>query len=130
VLARAIKAEPSIARTVLVLLTSGLDRDSDQLRAAGIVAHMHKPDTREQLHDCLVRLVGRGTKAAAANGPGRPADDAAGPETISQPILESRGSVLIVEDNPVNQRVAQAMITKLGYRVQVAGNGRLALDLL
>ncbi len=38
--------------------------------------------------------------------------------------------VLVVEDNVVNQRVAVLMLERLGLRVDVAGNGREAVDLL
>jgi len=41
---------------------------------------------------------------------------------------ESR--LLLVEDNFVNQRVAVYMLTKLGYRVDVAPHGREAIDML
>jgi CheY-like chemotaxis protein len=36
--------------------------------------------------------------------------------------------VLVVEDNPVNQAVAAAMLEALGYRFDLAANGREALD--
>ena len=36
--------------------------------------------------------------------------------------------LLVVEDNPVNQRVAQHMLLKLGHTVDVAQNGRDALE--
>ena len=36
--------------------------------------------------------------------------------------------VLIVEDNLVNQKVAQRMVEKLGYEADVVENGRLAVD--
>ena len=38
--------------------------------------------------------------------------------------------VLVVEDNPVNQRVAQAMLKKLGIASEVAENGVVALERL
>jgi len=36
--------------------------------------------------------------------------------------------VLLVEDNPVNQKVAQAFLEKLGFLVETAGNGQEAFD--
>ncbi len=36
--------------------------------------------------------------------------------------------VLIVEDNPVNQRVAETMLLRGGYQVTIAANGREALN--
>jgi PAS domain S-box-containing protein len=41
-----------------------------------------------------------------------------------------RRRVLLVEDSPVNQLVAKGMLHRLGYSVDVAGNGVEALDLL
>jgi two-component system, sensor histidine kinase and response regulator len=38
--------------------------------------------------------------------------------------------VLLVEDNPVNQKVAQAMLAKLGMPVVLANDGREAVDLV
>ncbi|MEP6961251.1 MAG: response regulator, partial [Acidobacteriota bacterium] len=38
--------------------------------------------------------------------------------------------LLLVEDNPVNQRVVLAMLRKRGYRIDVANNGQEALDML
>jgi signal transduction histidine kinase/ActR/RegA family two-component response regulator len=37
--------------------------------------------------------------------------------------------VLLVEDNPINQLLAKAILTNLGHQVETAGDGREALDL-
>jgi len=38
-------------------------------------------------------------------------------------------SILLVEDNPVNQKMTSLMLSKAGYCVEVAGNGEEALEL-
>jgi signal transduction histidine kinase/CheY-like chemotaxis protein len=37
--------------------------------------------------------------------------------------------VLLVEDNVVNQQVAKAILTKIGYEVVIADNGKVAVDI-
>ena len=41
------------------------------------------------------------------------------PETPTQP----KETILVVEDNPVNQKVISAMLRRHGYRVEIANNG-------
>ncbi len=52
----------------------------------------------------------------------------ASPATQDNPVTHRH--ILLVEDNPVNQRVAAALLDKLGYRVTQAGDGQQALDAL
>ena len=52
---------------------------------------------------------------------------------IPTPILTSpnrRLSTLVVEDEQINQQILQAILTKLGHRSTIAGDGHLALELL
>jgi PAS domain S-box-containing protein len=51
--------------------------------------------------------------------------------TSPVPAVAGRGRrVLVVEDNIVNQRVAQRTLQKMGYAVELAGSGPAALQLL
>ena len=47
--------------------------------------------------------------------------------SLSEDIKTDTG-ILLVEDNPVNQKMARLMLTKAGYRVELAENGKKALD--
>ena len=61
-LARAIKIDPAIADTRLVVLTSlGQALSSAELKVAGIEAYLVKPVRQSRLFDCLVNVVGKST---------------------------------------------------------------------
>jgi signal transduction histidine kinase/CheY-like chemotaxis protein len=60
----------------------------------------------------------------------------AGPQAFEQvrqapqrTVQPSCLQVLLVEDNPINQLLAKAILTNLGHQVETAGDGREALDL-
>jgi len=125
-LARRIQADPAIADVRLVLLASlAARRQRAEAEAAGIVAHVMKPVRAARLNECL---------AAAMGAPARsqPAGEQRGRSTPSARMdgrrERPRGRILVAEDNPVNQRVAVAMVEKLGARADVAANGLEAVE--
>jgi signal transduction histidine kinase/DNA-binding response OmpR family regulator len=79
-----------------------------------------RPVRRNALLDACKRAIdGRDQTDSAAPSSDRP-NTAGG-------IRIGRGHVLIVEDNPTNQKVAALILTRAGLRVDVAGNGHEAV---
>jgi two-component system sensor histidine kinase/response regulator len=143
-LARAIHANPALAKVKLVMLTStNAIGKQDERQRAGILRCVNKPIRQSELFDVLSsalvstsrvtssqvtssqatssRLTSApitGTNAAQSEMPTRPAVHA---------NVALRGRVLLAEDNVINQQVAQAMLANLGFRVEIANNGEEAL---
>ena len=127
-LARAIKADPSIASTRLIILTSmGYMHSQDELKAAGVDAYLVKPVKQSRLFDCLVTVLGR---AAAEHVFSKPEKDSG----LSQPAPELTGArharILLAEDNIVNQKVALAQLKGLGFTADSVANGHEVLTAL
>jgi CheY-like chemotaxis protein/HPt (histidine-containing phosphotransfer) domain-containing protein len=127
-LAKAIKAQPGLAGTRLIMLTSTYAAGLPQERhEAGILRCINKPIRqselleviRDVLHD-LPASGGPATSPAATTRAQTPA--APGP-------LALQGAVLLAEDNPVNQEVAKGLLTQLGLRADIANNGAEAIAL-
>jgi signal transduction histidine kinase/CheY-like chemotaxis protein len=51
-------------------------------------------------------------------------------KSVADAPEKARARILVAEDNPVNQRVASHMLNKLGYRCDIASNGKEAVEML
>jgi two-component system sensor histidine kinase/response regulator len=120
-LARAIKADPAIADTRLLMLSSlGRGDDSGRLAAVGVSAYLVKPARQSDLLNALLGLLG--SKATARLSEHTDAD----PEA-----RVGRGArVLLAEDNLTNRYVASLMLSSLGCEVEAALNGEQAVAML
>jgi signal transduction histidine kinase/DNA-binding response OmpR family regulator/HPt (histidine-containing phosphotransfer) domain-containing protein len=80
----------------------------------------------------LVKPVRQAELAAALPGVGSvPAQRTDGPGVAEpQQGRESRYRLLLVEDHPLNQEVMKDMLDSLGFSIDVAENGQVALDML
>lgn len=115
-LAQAIRRNPAIAPTRLVLLTTMSARsEADEALAAGIEAYLTKPVRQSALYDCLATLLGQ---PAGAAGPSAKRDRP--PAIIGR---HRRLRLLLAEDNEVNQQVALGLLERFGHEVDVVGNG-------
>ncbi len=125
-LGRALAAQSELARVACLLLTPfGQRLDESTLRQARAAAWVTKPVRRAQLRRALI-------KAFEPQGePQAPLPSREGDPKSAPPMSEDAASgalVLLVEDNPVNQKLAIALLKRLGHRVDLACNGREAVD--
>jgi PAS domain S-box-containing protein len=109
----------------LIALSSLMERDAKRCKEAGFDGFLSKPIQREKLYQMLERLLGEKE------------DEVEKEEGVREKIItqysvreEMKHSVriLLAEDNPVNQKLAKMILTKAGYQVEVANNGKEAVE--
>ena len=88
---------------------------------ARVEAHLSKPVRLESLHSILSDLI-------SGDITGQLTDKKETESADSEQVCG--GKVLVVEDNEINQMVALGMLESLGYEVNTADNGLLALEAL
>ncbi len=116
-LAQAIKATQALANIPLVLLTSGLMPSAPEA-AQLFEACLLKPARQRQLLDTLARcLAGEGPRKLTPQG-----------RLTSSVVASKNITLLVVDDNPVNLKVACAMLARLGYQAETALDGREAVQ--
>lgn len=119
--ARRIKADPAIADTQLIMLTSvGAGNDAAKAIKNGISAYLSKPVPQSDLYAALLKGIGEH------------------PHNVSKQAIESAEKaqdkqkfnfhVLVAEDNLTNQYVAAGMLSFFGCKVDIASNGKEAVE--
>jgi two-component system sensor histidine kinase/response regulator len=122
-LTETLRSRPALNALPIVLLTSSAAAgDQERCNALRVAARLLKPVKHSLLLDNLMRLLAgasrlertptAGTKAAAGG-----------------PALQRGLSVLLAEDNAINQKFAVRLLEGAGHAVTVAGDGRQAVDL-
>jgi signal transduction histidine kinase/CheY-like chemotaxis protein len=111
-LARRLRAEETAPPRHLVLVSS----IGHTVEPGLFDATLTKPVRRQVLHDGLARVFGSAPPAVVERRP------------AAAPRATARGQrVLVVDDNRINQTVAQAVLTRSGYHVALAGSADDAL---
>ena len=130
-LARAIKADPALAPTRLILLTSqGQRGDAGAAQAAGYVAYLTKPVRESLLYACLLAVVTPPAQVPACEGTSAGQPALVTRHSLAEATARATARILVAEDNVINQKVAVRMLEKLGYRADLVANGLEALEAL
>jgi PAS domain S-box-containing protein len=141
-LARAIKADPTISGTSLVLLSSyGKRGDGATARGTGIAAYLEKPVRESQLYNGLLAVIAERTGGGGHFG-GQTTNlitkhslRDSSLAKCGSPQIKSKGKpgkarILVAEDNAINRKVALAQLESLGYATDIVCNGREAVRAL
>jgi len=122
-LAQAIRLQPHpMGRIPLLALTSSANQNGDLFQKAGFTGFLTKPARPGRLVDALSRIL-EARSASVFDHSIR----VKAPLT-SREISKRAVRILLVEDNPANQKLAQLILNKAGYEVETADNGREALQ--
>jgi signal transduction histidine kinase/chemotaxis response regulator CheB len=122
-LADQIHAAPAHKHLPMLMLTSLGDQLTEKVQAEhGLAGCLTKPLRMRQLQTAM-RAALRGAETEAEIDP-------ATPVVPGEKATRRIRSVLLVEDNLVNQKVAAVILKKLGCEVTIAANGQAALDTL
>jgi CheY-like chemotaxis protein len=123
-LIRRVKGDARFASVPSVLMTSiGRSAVTDRLRESGLAHCLTKPVKRSLLIETLTRALSH--RSAPAPSVSEPNAGGAAPSSAHPGVR-----VLLVEDNPVNQKVALRQLQKMGCRADAVGNGMEAVIVL
>jgi CheY-like chemotaxis protein len=116
-LAEQIRRDHAHHSATIMMLTSGsLLEDGRRCRALGLAAHLVKPIKQRDLFDAICLALG-----------GTPSTQVL-PQSAYALSDSAQGlTVLVAEDNPINQRLAKRLLEKHGHHVTLVENGREAL---
>ncbi len=109
------------AQPPIVVMVTAQGRETLSLRSPEEQARLHgflvKPVTASMLHDAV---------ADALSSRNHPPTTLPAPQEKTQPLRGLR--LLVVEDNLINQQVAQELLAQLGAHITLADNGQLGVD--
>jgi PAS domain S-box-containing protein len=119
-----IRKSPELATATIMMLTSAGHRgDAARCEELGVAAYLLKPVRQSELREAVARVLG-----ARPQGGAIPLITRFSLQDAREP--DAYLSVLLAEDNLVNQRLAVRLLEKRGHRVVVAGTGVEALRAL
>ena len=132
-LARHIKSDPAIRGTVLVILSSE-DISPNEMADMEIATFLKKPVRPSELLDVLAKAWGMPSPRIEADsiisGGKIETRINRGSPSRERELSVFSARLLVVEDNQVNQMVAKEILKKFGCRVDIASDGKEALDLM
>ena len=119
--------EPKLPALPMIALSSSLERDAQRCEKMGFKGFLSKPARREKLFQMMGRVLS-GDQSEKEHGQGEGGEKIHTQYSVREDLKHSV-RILLAEDNPVNQKLAKLMLGKAGYKVEVANNGREAVEM-
>ena len=122
--ARAIREMPITPLPHMVMVTAyGREEVLKEASLAGLEDVLIKPVSYSTMFDTMVQVLG-GTRDESQDE-----DQQAAP--LAQDLNAIKGSsILLVEDNEFNQQIANELLTDAGFKVDIAADGRISIEML
>ena len=118
-LAERMVQNPTMRNTAIIMLTSsGQPGDAQRCRELGFAGYLTKPVCQPELFDAIssaLQSVGNARSAISAES------------TKAAQAKKHSLTILLAEDNVVNQRLAVSLLEKAGHKVTIAKNGNQAV---
>jgi CheY-like chemotaxis protein len=105
---------------IIMLSSSGIPGDAQKCRELGIQGYLLKPASHDEIYEAICGVLNCG-RSGAGNIP------VITRHSIREAVKSL--SIMLVEDNKLNQQLALALLKKWGHRIDVANNGVEALEL-
>ncbi len=115
-----VRMTPGLRTTAIMMLTSATHQETVQrCRELGVACYLLKPVRQWELLAAIGTAIGKDGAAPS-------------PAATMKPPAKAHGglTILLAEDNAINQRVAVRTLERMGHSVVVANNGMEALALL
>ncbi|MEA2040791.1 MAG: response regulator [Thermodesulfobacteriota bacterium] len=117
--------QSSIRSLPMIALSSLMERDAKKCEEAGFDGFLSKPVNRKKMYQMVERIF---EKKKDEDKKDKADEHKIMTQYSVREEMKHSVTILLAEDNPVNQKLAKIMLTKAGYQVEVANNGREAVE--
>jgi signal transduction histidine kinase/ligand-binding sensor domain-containing protein/DNA-binding response OmpR family regulator len=119
------KLDPPISKLPLLALSSSTTKQSQKYRESGFDGFLPKPVQAQKLLRMIERLLQLEKNRVIKDS------DIKGQMITQHSLIEDvkhSAHILLAEDNPLNRKLANFMLTKAGYRLDTVENGKEAVE--
>jgi PAS domain S-box-containing protein len=125
-LGKMIKSDPTIRHIPIIMITFvGQRGDISMLQDIGFAAYLNKPVKQSLLHKSLQKIFNGKMSENIGHKPFNIITKFSITEEESR-----RNLILLVEDSEMNKKLASVYLNKMGYQVEVASNGKEAVEMV